>query len=439
MTVSVQGLNGPTACTDLAVGAHADTTGLNTVSECVWRLTEGGVRESATNVEFDVDTGKRLFDWTWLRVRKSGKALRPYQCGPQAAAHRSERYHNYIPQADCPDWEVNNRITLPVWDVTHVTVATMEGASPWRHEDDSTGVQGFETPLHRPANPGDTSFDVERVRKAPSVSTSRGIYATSPGQVVLLAMGHDNKEQGVLTQVRRALFSPTTEAQRTTSTQVAGSLELSDQAHTPSTPLLQIERGRPVGLTEIDNADSPCLTTRQHSVAKEGPVDKGLHKTKPHVGISDPSSDVSGQTQEQEETAAKGKKKGKKKRRHRKHKGTTPEAARAAALEAELVYRHIHSREHKRQDLVFRAVQFRLWYSVAWQLGVQAAVAYWWAKVQYTKAQQYYKYAEVFCCVECDSPRSTYVECVMLNRLAVAHRTPWEQDPDEDRHHCAKV
>ena len=117
------------------------------------------------------------------------------------------------------------------------------------------------------------------------MSTSRGIYATSPGQVVLLAMGHENTEKGVMARVRTALFSPTTEPTPKTSTQVAGSLELSDQAHTPSTPLLQIERGRPVGLTEIDDADSPALTTRQHSVVSEGPLDKGDTQTNTHAFI----------------------------------------------------------------------------------------------------------------------------------------------------------
>ena len=45
------------------------------------------------------------------------------------------------------------------------------------------------------------------------------------------------------------------------------------------------------------------MTTRQHSVVSEGPVDKGDTQTKTHVEISDPSSDVSGQSQEHQQAA----------------------------------------------------------------------------------------------------------------------------------------
>ena len=342
VTIVNQGLIRPTACTDLAIGAHADTTGPNTVSEYVKRLAEGGARESAANVEIEVDTGQRLFDWTWLRVRKSGKALRPYHRGPQAAAHRSERYRNYMHQADCPDWEVNAS-QAHVGDVANRSIATMNEESPWRRDDDSTELLDFQTPLHRPTKPRGTSSDVGRVRKAPSVSTSRGIYATSLGQVGLLAMGHENTEKGVMARVRTALFSPTTEPTTKTSTQVAGSTELSDQAHTQSTVPWPLEREQPVDLTEIDDADFPALTTRQHSVVSEGPVDKGDNKTKTHVEISDPSSDVSGQSQEHQQAAGR-------ERKQEKETETETKKEREEAREEKEVSKETQREKEKEQQ-----------------------------------------------------------------------------------------
>ena len=95
-------------------------------------------------------------------------------------------------------------------------------------------------------------------------------------------------------------------------------------------------------LTEIDDADSPALTTRQHSVVSEGPVDKGDNKTTPHVSSSDPSWHVSGQTQEHKQTEAKGKKQ----RRHKKQRGPRPKSARSVYKELE-GERTKHQRKHK--------------------------------------------------------------------------------------------
>ena len=347
-TVSVQGLNGPTACTDLAIGAYADTAGPNTVSECVSRLAKGGVRENASNVEFDIDTGQRLFDWTLLRVRKSGKALRPYHCGPQAAAHRSERYRNYIPQADVPDWEVNASAARG-GDVGNRRVATMEDET-WGREKDSMEPTGFQSSMNSLSNSRDTSLGGERVRKVPSVSTSRATKATSLEEGALPSIRHDDNGQGKneqrqLSSGRRAQHTPTTRQRqdKTQDTQVAGLQEPSDQAHTLSTPLLHIERGRPAGLTETNNADLPSLTTRQHSVVSEGPVDKGNTQTKTHVEISDPSSDVSGQSQEHQQAAGR-------ERKQEKETETETKKEREEAREEKEVSKETQREKEKEQQ-----------------------------------------------------------------------------------------
>ena len=197
--------------------------------------------------------------------------------------------------------------------------AEMEFEERRKSQEAPTGLTGCTGLMDSPTRPRDKRSGGEGVRKAHSVSTSPAAIVTSPGMVVLLFAGQAARGKGILSRVRRIVFTPPTESTQTQRTLETGSEEHSDQcAHVEYGPNEILGTERPVGLPEINDADFP---------SSEGTVEKGYSKKNSHVRISGPYRRVSGGTQEHQETATQDKqqREGKEQRREVADDGRCPD------------------------------------------------------------------------------------------------------------------
>ena len=306
-----------TGCTDLAIAAHADAPGLSTNSGHIQRAAEDSSRECAVDADSEIDTGQRLVDSTWRRGQRSGKALQ--------LPHRRGCDHNYIlhPRRLLDSWAVHGgrppeETKVVLGYMSAADAAEMEFEERRKSQEAPTGSTGCTGLMDSPTRPRDKRSGGEGVRKAHSVSTSPAAIVTSPGMVGLLFAGQAARGKGILSRVRRIVFTPPTESTQTQRTLETGTEEHSDQAHAQSTALFSIEREWSVlGLTEINDADS---------LQAKGPWIRDISKKTPTLGSATPRH-ASCQSQEHQETATQDKqqREGKEQRREVADDGRCPD------------------------------------------------------------------------------------------------------------------
>ena len=203
-----------TGCTDLAIAAHADAPGLSTNSGHIQRAAEDSSRECAVDADSEIDTGQRLVDSTWRRGQRSGKALQ--------LPHRRGCDHNYIlhPRRLLDSWAVHRgrppeETKVVLGYMSAADAAEMEFEERRKSQEAPTGSTGCTGLMDSPTRPRDKRSGGEGVRKAHSVSTSPAAIVTSPGMVVLLFAGQAARGKGILSRVRRIVFTPPTESTQT--------------------------------------------------------------------------------------------------------------------------------------------------------------------------------------------------------------------------------